>query len=389
MGAGEPYYCMERRGAGRGFRQGKDGMTAEPIILELEAAARPLRPEIPLAREPWLAAGLSLLLPGLGHLYSGARWTGAGLALAFLLAVGTAAASILLPQGHLWVAGLATLAAAGLVGVCPALAYRAARRRNSPEAEGVRRASRDPFLAVFLTLLLPGLGHLYLRRRWKGLLLIGLTVGALLLPGGLFFLGLSVYTSLACLLAWQATGPDRRNRWRGLAAVCLVLLVTRAGLVGGLLFTAHHWVKPFQVAMTSMAPTLHADDGILVWRAGYRPARGDVVTLRSPIEDGEIYVKRVAAVEGETIEIRRDGVYVNGRRLDDGVWGRLRYRPEADQQYAWPGCPLTVPPGCVFVLGDNGRQSMDSRYFGPVSISAVVGKAYKRFWPPSQFGPIE
>ena len=109
---------------------------------------------------------------------------------------------------------------------------------------------------------------------------------------------------------------------------------------------------------------------------------------------GSVWVKRVAAVAGETIEVKRDGVYVNGQRVLGGMLGKHRdiqaQRPASDgRMWAQEGSPFEVPRGHVFVLGDNIDRSFDSRFFGPVPMEDIVGKAYKRYWPLDRAGPIE
>jgi signal peptidase I len=139
-----------------------------------------------------------------------------------------------------------------------------------------------------------------------------------------------------------------------------------------------------------MAPTIQPGDKILVLKsASYHPQRGDIVVFRSPLDRAQHYVKRVAAVEGETVEFKEDGVYVNGSKLTEGVWGRIPHVAIARQEYAAEGRPVTVPPDHVFVVGDNTQKSFDSRFYGPIPLSDIKGRAYKRYWPLERIGPIE
>jgi signal peptidase I len=139
-----------------------------------------------------------------------------------------------------------------------------------------------------------------------------------------------------------------------------------------------------------MAPTIQAGDKILVLKSvSYRPQRGDIVVFRNPLDRAINFVKRVAALEGETVELKEDGTYVNGSKLTEGVWGRIPHVAIMRQEYADEGRPFTVPPGHIFVVGDNTQRSYDSRFFGPVPLSDVRGRAYKRYWPLGRVGPIE
>jgi signal peptidase I len=159
----------------------------------------------------------------------------------------------------------------------------------------------------------------------------------------------------------------RLLRGAGLAVVALLVL-----LVSGLLP-----LQAIRVPSDSMTPTITAGDHLLLDRRhADTVAVGDVVVLRDPIggaDGGELIAKRVIAVGGDSVGFE-DGVLVrNGRPVTepythdflDGVY----YGPDV------------VPPGTVYVLGDNRRDSVDSRQFGPVPLSSVVGRVTARLFP--------
>ena len=107
------------------------------------------------------------------------------------------------------------------------------------------------------------------------------------------------------------------------------------------------------------------------------PERGDVVVFHSLYEDDRDLVKRVIAVPGETVEIKRGVVFVDGVELDEPyIIG-----PERGDMP-----PLPVPDGAYFVLGDNRQASNDSRSFGVVPIENIVGRAWLSVWPPDDIG---
>lgn len=137
-------------------------------------------------------------------------------------------------------------------------------------------------------------------------------------------------------------------------------------------------VKPFAIPSTSMEPTLLIDDRVLVSRSAYRstePAAGDVVVFVSPEDSTVDLIKRVVAVGGQTIDIQDGEVFVDGERLD-GSFVNREFPDHFDSD-----APVTVPPEHVFVMGDNRANSHDSRYFGPVPNSALLGRAFAIYWP--------
>ncbi len=113
------------------------------------------------------------------------------------------------------------------------------------------------------------------------------------------------------------------------------------------------------------------------------PQRGDIVVFRPPVPaEKDDYIKRIIAVAGETVEVRAyDGVYVNGHRLDEPY---IKATPD----YNWPapGQSGKVPPGNVFVLGDNRRNSSNSHIWGFLNTSSIVGRAWISYWPQQDFG---
>ncbi|MBE6568231.1 MAG: signal peptidase I [Ruminococcaceae bacterium] len=137
----------------------------------------------------------------------------------------------------------------------------------------------------------------------------------------------------------------------------------------------------------SMENTLLGGDKLVISNLFYTPDRGDIVIVQSPkVNDGVAIVKRVIAVEGDTVAIRKDGVYVNGERLNE-TDGSLGYTIEA---YSYrPMAPQVIGKDKVFVLGDHRSVSLDSRSFGQVDESAVIGRVLFRIFPLSSFGAVD
>lgn len=140
-------------------------------------------------------------------------------------------------------------------------------------------------------------------------------------------------------------------------------------------------VETFVVLGPSMEPTLHDLERLFVNKMVYRihpPRRGDIIVFAYPRDPERDFIKRVIAVPGETIEIRDGRVYVNGEFIAETY---IAY-PDNHGEYG----TVTVPPEHVFVMGDNRRNSEDSRYFGPVPFANIRGKAFLIYWPINRFG---
>jgi signal peptidase I len=123
---------------------------------------------------------------------------------------------------------------------------------------------------------------------------------------------------------------------------------------------------------TSMVPTLLSGDKVIISNLFYEPEYGDIVVLQTESFGGTPIVKRVIATEGQTVDIDFESgiVYVDGIRLEEDYINDLTHDPEDFQG------PVTVPDGCIFVMGDNRNGSTDSRSsrVGMVDTRAVLGK---------------
>lgn len=143
--------------------------------------------------------------------------------------------------------------------------------------------------------------------------------------------------------------------------------------------------QPVKVEGTSMAPHLADQERIFINKFVYKFGpiqRGDIVVFRYPRDLRKSFIKRVVGLPGETVEIRRGLVFVNGLPL------REDYLPEESQHgYSYP--PVHLLPNHYFVLGDHRRSSNDSRSWGTVHRDYIYGKAVFAYWPPERFGPIE
>ncbi|MDL2235282.1 signal peptidase I [Christensenellaceae bacterium OttesenSCG-928-L17] len=132
---------------------------------------------------------------------------------------------------------------------------------------------------------------------------------------------------------------------------------------------------PVRVNGTSMAPTLHAGEILLIDKLSLflrTPERGAMVIFEHPETEEEL-IKRVIAYAGETVQIQNGQVFIDGRLLSEDA-----YMPSAGAEDFGP---VAVEAGCVFVLGDDRAQSVDSRAFGSIPLRLLDGRVRFRIAP--------
>lgn len=187
------------------------------------------------------------------------------------------------------------------------------------------------------------------------------------------------------------------------------------------LFIRTFIVQAFKIPSGSMLDTLQIGDHILVSKFIYgvkmpftgktliplsTPKRDDIIVFRYPVDPSKDFIKRVVAVEGDTMEIRDRLIYINGKW--EGEKAYTRYEDSSPEPGAVPSNifeswwldqlknnrevhvdprmikdnfgPIKIPAGCVFVMGDNRDNSHDSRFWGFVNLNEVKGKAFIIYW---------
>jgi signal peptidase I len=161
-------------------------------------------------------------------------------------------------------------------------------------------------------------------------------------------------------------------------------LVETLVLTAVLFFIARATVQPFRVDGHSMDPTLHDTEFILVDKVSYhigQPQRGDIVVFHFPGDTTRDFIKRVIGVPGDTVQVKSEHVYVNGKVLTEP------YLPATNAPaYDFPS--YKVPPHVLFVLGDNRNNSYDSHQWGeeyPLDEKYLVGRALLAYWPLPDF----
>ena len=159
-------------------------------------------------------------------------------------------------------------------------------------------------------------------------------------------------------------------------------------------------VNPYRIPSSSMEPTLHCarpalgcearfSDRVLANRFIFRfrsPKRGEIIVFKTPPEaaircgSGGTFVKRLIGLPGDRVSERDGYVYINGARLDEPYLKADRRDHEAPR--TWP----RVAPGHYFFMGDNRRQSCDSRMWGTVPRENLIGEVFFVYWPPNRIG---
>jgi signal peptidase I len=178
----------------------------------------------------------------------------------------------------------------------------------------------------------------------------------------------------------RSTGAQRRKRRRVFEWVIVVVLavVVAAGLRGFV-------VQAFFVPSGSMLPTLQIGDRILVLKVGYTIHRGDIVVFRRTPADTSTtdadLVKRVIGLPGETISSRGDTVLINGKPLAEPWLPALQMQDGLNCGENALDIPRTnIPAGHYFMMGDCRGDSVDSRAWGTVPSSYIVGKVFVIVW---------
>lgn len=302
---------------------------------------------------------------------------------------------------------------------------------------------RRPWLAVVLSLIMAGLGHVYCGRFVKGLILAFLSCifvpvifGTLSVSHSSVRIVVIILSLFASLVVWLIAIIDSwytakhttadyvlkdYNRWY----VYVLLMLMGTGGSTQIAFNVRTTaLEAFRVPTASNYPTIVPNDRFLANKLAYKrsdPKGGDLVVLINPENRRMNYIKRVVAIAGDTVEIKDGQLYINDEKLQrqmlaqsilDNIRIKVRGMPlEGDVFYETNGdakykiflaksphdkaspdfAKITVPEHHCFVLGDNRSLSHDSRHFGTIPLALIKGRADYLYWPAkdwSRFGRI-
>ncbi|MGB2706038.1 MAG: signal peptidase I [Candidatus Omnitrophota bacterium] len=161
------------------------------------------------------------------------------------------------------------------------------------------------------------------------------------------------------------------------------------------LFIRTFIAQPFKIPTSSMVPTFKPGDRIFVNKYIYgaripftnirfpklrEPERGDIIVFTSPVERKKYLVKRLIGKPGDTVEIKKHRLWINGEPVrEPQILKSIEYYNRG--KYGLSGKYVKVPPDVYYVLGDNSMNSVDSRYWGFVPKKNLAGKVFLIHWP--------
>jgi signal peptidase I len=341
-----------------------------------------------LDRQPWLAVNLSLFFPGLGQIYARKYWRGLSLIFFQTGLLTIALWSIYNPQGNTIIALLFIFI---LIIVYFANLFDAYYCVPKPFKN--RSKIKDVWYALFLSRVVPGLGHLYLQENLIALVLLIITIIIYFFDrfSNYLLIAIPILTAFSTYHVYFWTvknlSAKRQQKPKKRSIEALTILILVSGILNSYLPNLIETkIEPFIIPSGSMIPTLAVKDRVLVYKdKNYQPQVGDIIVFHETesarqleiatntnTTPAKFYIKRIIAIPHQTISIKNGIVYLNGRSI---VEDYLNEPPD----YYLP--TTTVPDNSYFVLGDNRNDSFDSHIWGFLPQEKIVGKAYKIYWP--------
>ncbi|MBD2742826.1 signal peptidase I [Coleofasciculus sp. FACHB-1120] len=344
-------------------------------------------------KEPWLAVNLSMFFPGIGQIYAGNVLRGWIFIICELFLYCLGGWLFISSTGDTRISFIVLLAAI-LINIWNLFdAHRCAKKKNSPSFEDVRQSGKDPWLAVFLTRILLGLGHVYGGRIFIGVFLLTIAILSFVFPSTIVgsFIGLLNIIILPFVVyhAYISTRANRELSRRFIKIFSILVIVIPLLISVPTAFFIREFIAEARyIPSGAMLPTLQINDRLVIDKLSYHfqtPKRKDIVVF-SPTETlkqqnfNDAFIKRVIGLPEEKVEVKDGKVYINNQPLEEN------YIAEAPQ-YKYE--PVTVPSGSYFMLGDNRNNSYDSHYWGFVPRENIIGKATKRYWPLNRSGDLK
>lgn len=260
---------------------------------------------------------------------------------------------------------------------------------------------RKKWIAVLFTILTTGLGHIYCGRVKRGIIFILIPITATVTA----FLVLKVYPSFLLLISFlticiiyliycifdvikiaqkQSVHYETKkfNRWYIYLALYTIVIAIPQPLSGE--YIKQNIVQAFKIPSGSMIPTLQIGDMLLAKTDKESKSninRGDLIIFKYPMDRTKIYIKRVIAIEGETISIKDKKVSINHSIFNEpyiiNTDSRIFKQTKTPRDNM---APIEVPANSFFVMGDNRDNTHDSRFWGFVKELDIIGKPTILYW---------
>lgn len=160
--------------------------------------------------------------------------------------------------------------------------------------------------------------------------------------------------------------------------------------IGSLFIVVYLFImQPNQIKGASMEPSFYTGEYILTSKITYKfrsPHRGDIIVFRSPKNPDIEYIKRIIGLPSDKVMIKNGDVSVNGNLIQENYIAARTNLWEGG--FTKDGQQLIVPQDELFVMGDNRPRSSDSREFGTVTVSSIIGQVFYRYYPANKMGWI-
>ena len=159
----------------------------------------------------------------------------------------------------------------------------------------------------------------------------------------------------------------------------MIELITLTLLI---LFVVRFAVQSFRTDGQSMEPNFHNDEFVLVNKVSYlfqQPQRGDVIVFHYPFDIHKDFIKRIIGLPGDIIHTTNASVSINGQTIKE---------PYISVAFNFANTSWKLGPNQFFVMGDNRNNSLDSRIWGPLDRSYIIGKVVVAYWPMSNLGLV-
>ena len=186
------------------------------------------------------------------------------------------------------------------------------------------------------------------------------------------------------------TAPRRALFVPGIRGIIVLLIVATVLLLRGF-----DLLRPFKIPTASMAPAVSAGDHVFMEGISYKfraPRRGDMVVFQAdaiPMQpSGTLFIKRVIGEPGDELRIIAEKLYVNGKQVTlSNELGPIRFQNVVGARYLGnTNDTFKISAGEYFVVGDNTRNSADSRHWGAIPAKDIKGRLLLCYWPPKRVG---